>query len=276
MPDSVEGVALRAAETLRGGEPPTLVLPTLWYGYSPHHMAFKGTVTLRSETFLAVVADIAESVLSHGGRRIVLLNGHGGNVGSLDVVASRLGQAWRGRARIAAVTYFHLAAARAAEFRQSADGGMGHACEFETSLQLALHPELVDMAAAITCYPTLPSPRQSTDLFGTSLVRAYHDFRDLSPSGVLGDPGAGLGRQGGDHPARVRRGAGRVRARLRAVADLLSAGSALDPAPEQILDHEAPDDGDQRHRRQHGEEHARVQEAPGHVGVAGKRGHHHR
>ena len=186
--NSVEGVALRAAETLRGCEPPTLVLPTLWYGYSPHHMAFKGTVTLRSETFLAVVADIAESVLGHGCRRIVLLNGHGGNVGSLDVVASRLGQAWRGRARIAAVTYFHLVASRATEFRQSAAGGMGHACEFETSLQLVLHPELVDMAAAITCYPTLPSPRQSTDLFGTSVVRSYHDFRDLSPSGVLGDP----------------------------------------------------------------------------------------
>ena len=57
--NSVEGVALRAAERLRGSEPLTLVLPTLWYGYSPHHMAFKGTVTLRSETFLAVVADIA-------------------------------------------------------------------------------------------------------------------------------------------------------------------------------------------------------------------------
>src|SRR5262245_10371838 len=63
---SVEAVALRTAERLRGAEPLSLVLPTLWYGYSPHHMAFKGTVTLRSETFLAAVADIAESVLGHG------------------------------------------------------------------------------------------------------------------------------------------------------------------------------------------------------------------
>ena len=175
-------------KSLSGHEPPILVLPTLSYGHSPHHMAFKGTITLRSETFLAVVADVVESVLTHGARRVVMLNGHGGNVSALDVVASRLGQAWRGRARIAAVTYFHLAAPRAAEFRQSSPGGMGHACEFETSLQLVLHPELVDMAAAVTCYPELPSTRQSTDLFGTSLVRAYHDFRDLSPSGVLGDP----------------------------------------------------------------------------------------
>ena len=94
------------------------MLPTLWYGYSPHHLAFKGTVTLRSETFLAIVADIAEAVLGHGCRRLVLLNGYGGNVASLDVVASRLGHAWHERARIAAVTYFHLAAERAAEFRR--------------------------------------------------------------------------------------------------------------------------------------------------------------
>jgi creatinine amidohydrolase len=185
---SVEAVALRAAERRRGQEPPTLVLPTLFYGYSPHHMAFKGTVTLRSETFLAVVADIVESVLTHGARRVLILNGHGGNVASLEVVASRLGAAWHGRARIAAATYFHLVAGRAAEFRESAEGGMGHACEFETSMQLVLHPQLVDMTAATTCYPRLPSPRQSTDLFGSSSIRSYHDFHDLSPTGVLGDP----------------------------------------------------------------------------------------
>jgi creatinine amidohydrolase len=187
--DLAEAVALRAAAGLAGGAAPVLVLPTLWYGYSPHHMGFRGTVTLKSETFLQVVQDIAESVLAHGVRRVAIVNGHGGNMSSLDVVASRLGHAWHGRARIAVVTYFQLAGPRMAEFRESAPGGMGHACEFETSLQLALHPDLVRMEAAVRCYPTPPSPRQSTDLFGASLVRSYHDFKDLSPSGTLGDPG---------------------------------------------------------------------------------------
>ena len=186
--NSAEAVALRAAAGLEASERPVLVLPTLWYGYSPHHMAFAGTVTLRSETFLSVVQDVVDSVLAQGVRRAVILNGHGGNVSSLDVVASRLGHAWHGKARIVAVTYFHLAAARQDEFRESEMGGMGHACEFETSLQLAIHPELVDMKAAATCYPRPPSERQSTDLFGTSSVRSYHDFKDLSPTGTLGDP----------------------------------------------------------------------------------------
>jgi creatinine amidohydrolase len=186
--NSAEAVALRAAEGFVGAEHPILLLPPLWYGYSPHHMGFAGTVTLRSETFLGVVQDVVESVLSQGVRRIVLLNGHGGNVSSLDVVAARLGQAWHGKARIVAVTYFHLAAPRQGEVRQSAIGGMGHACEFETSIQLAIHADLVDMPAAVSCYPQPPSSRQSTDLFGTSVVRGYYDFKDLSPSGTLGDP----------------------------------------------------------------------------------------
>src|SRR5262245_31797351 len=77
--NSAEAVALRAAEGLGTSERPVLVLPTLWYGYSPHHTAFAGTVTLRSETFLAVVQDLVESVLTQGARRAVILNGHGGN-----------------------------------------------------------------------------------------------------------------------------------------------------------------------------------------------------
>jgi creatinine amidohydrolase len=186
--NSAEAVVLRAAEGFEVPEHPLLVLPTLWYGFSPHHMSFPGTITLRSETFLIAVQDIVESVLNQGVRRVVILNGHGGNVSSLDVVAARLGHAWHGRARIVALTYFHLAGPRQAEFRESSMGGMGHACEFETSVQLALHSNLVDMPAAVSCYPTPPSPRQSTDLFGSSQVRSYHDFKDLSPTGTLGDP----------------------------------------------------------------------------------------
>src|SRR4029450_7853709 len=97
--NSAAAVALRAAAGLETSERPVLVLPTLWYGYSPHHMPFAGTITLRSETFLSVVQDVLDSLLGQGVRRAVILNGHGGNVSSLDVGASRLGPRWRGRAR---------------------------------------------------------------------------------------------------------------------------------------------------------------------------------
>jgi creatinine amidohydrolase len=179
-------VAGKAAERA-GTDPPTVVLPPPWYGYSPHHMAFAGTVTLRARTFIDLVQDIAESVLLHGFRRLLLLNGHGGNVGIMDVVLSELGQRWHGRARIGGATYFQLVGHRQGEFRQSEPGGMGHACEFETSLMLHLHPEAVK-GPGVACYPQTGSAYRRTDLFGASLARGYSDFRDLSETGTFGDP----------------------------------------------------------------------------------------
>lgn len=186
-----EGAARQLAGTV-----PVLLLPPPWYGYSPHHMSFPGTVTLSSATFMAMVKDIAGSVLAHGFRRLALVNGHGGNVSVLDVVASDLGHAWHRRARIAAVTYFALVAHRAPEFRESAVGGMGHACEFETSLMLHLAGEAVRMERAQTCYPETNSPFLATDLFGRSLARTYIDFADLSATGTFGDPGLASAEKG--------------------------------------------------------------------------------
>ena len=75
-----ENVAVEAAKPL--GIP---VFPTMPFGLAPYHMAYPGTITLRVETLLAVFRDIINSVRSHGFRRIVIVNGHGGNspVGAL-------------------------------------------------------------------------------------------------------------------------------------------------------------------------------------------------
>jgi creatinine amidohydrolase len=151
-------------------------------------MRFAGTVTLRAETMMALVEDVADSVVTHGFRRLLLLNGHGGNNALIDVLAAKLGHRHYGRARIAALTYFQLARDAIAELRKSRTGGMGHACEFETAMMQHLRPELVEIARAETTYPDPGSPYLTTDLLGASAVRTYHDFGDLSPSGTLGDP----------------------------------------------------------------------------------------
>jgi creatinine amidohydrolase len=69
-----ERVAVDAAEPL--GVP---VFPVVSYGVSPYFMSFPGTVTLRVETFINVVRDIFDCLRSHGFRRILIVNGHGGN-----------------------------------------------------------------------------------------------------------------------------------------------------------------------------------------------------
>jgi creatinine amidohydrolase len=178
-------VSLAAAERLRGR---AVVLPPPWYGFSQHHMRFPGTVTLKAPTLLALVEDIAESLVAHGFRRLLVVNGHGGNVGLTDVLSSTLGHRFYRRARIACVTYFQLGREAIAKLRKSAPGGMGHACEFETAMMQAVRPDLVAIERAHVTYPDPGSAYLSTDLLGGSRVRTYLDFADLSETGTLGDP----------------------------------------------------------------------------------------
>src|SRR5687767_6283215 len=178
-------VSLEAA----GQMPPrVVVLPPPWYGFSQHHMRFPGTITLRPETMVALVEDIARSIVAHGFRRLVLVNGHGGNVGLIDVLSAKLGHEFYGRARVAGLTYFQLARDDIARLRLSSLGGMGHACEFETAMMQHVRPDLVVMERARVNYPNTGSAYVSTDLVAGSRVRTYYDFGDLSESGTLGDP----------------------------------------------------------------------------------------
>jgi creatinine amidohydrolase len=178
-------LATEAAARLTGR---VAVLPPPWYGFSLHHMRFAGTVTLSAETMLALVEDIVGSVVAHGFRRILILNGHGGNGGIIDVLASKLGNRHYRSARIASLTYFHLARETIAELRESRLGGMGHACEFETAMMQHVRPDLVHIEKATIMYPDPGSSYLTTDLLGGSAVRTYLDFGDLSPTGTLGDP----------------------------------------------------------------------------------------
>jgi len=82
---AAEAVARRVAEAMQ-----ILVAPTVKYGVSPHHMAFKGTVSLMPDTMILLISDIIESLVAHGFRRIVFINGHGGNISSIKIAMERL------------------------------------------------------------------------------------------------------------------------------------------------------------------------------------------
>jgi creatinine amidohydrolase len=188
-----DGLCLAAAERL---SPHVLVLPSPWYGYSPHHMRFPGSITLRGETLAALVADIVGSVVIHGFRRVVLVNGHGGNANLIGVMTASLGSEHYGKARIAGLTYFHLAAEEIVRLRTSRKGGTGHAGEFETAMMQHLRPGLVRIDQATSIYPETGTPYLSTDLVEGSQVSTYQDFADLSPTGTLGDPSLASHEQG--------------------------------------------------------------------------------
>lgn len=121
-----------------------LVTPPLWMGLAEHHMAHAGTLTHSLDGFRTAIAELCSSLDRQGIRRILLLNGHGGNVAAIRVVAESLARA--SKAIIVETTYFRLAAAEFTKILEH-QTHIQHACEAETSMVLALRPDLVDMEA---------------------------------------------------------------------------------------------------------------------------------
>jgi creatinine amidohydrolase len=163
-----------------------LVAPTLAFGSSGHHMAFAGTLTLTAGTFLAVVGDLCGDLAQHGFRRLLVVNGHGGNSALVREAVQQLAN--RAPVLAAAVDYWALAREKAGDVRDSPAGGMAHACEFETSLMLHLRPESVRQELVRR---EIPEPRfasERIDLISSGTVAAGWRTDDLSSSGVLGAP----------------------------------------------------------------------------------------
>jgi creatinine amidohydrolase len=180
----VEAVALGTARAMatQGGR--ALVLPTLWMGISEHHMSFGGTVTLDAATFIAVLGQVCRAVARHGFRRIVLLNGHGGNEWAMRVAADELTPALG--FPVVAMTYWNVAAAAIAEVL-TAQSRLLHACEAETSLMLTLRPGVVAMDRAP---PAQPLPDEGPG------AHRWRTLAEVSSVGVIGEPRAASAEKG--------------------------------------------------------------------------------
>ena len=132
---------------------------------------------------MALVEDIVGSVVSHGFRRILIVNGHGGNDGVIDVLASTLGHRTTARRGSPRLTYFQLAREAIAELRESRARRHGPCLRVRDGDDAA-HPAGAGGDRAGRGRP-IPIPARAyltTDLLGGSAVRTYHDFGDLSPT----------------------------------------------------------------------------------------------
>lgn len=179
-------VANRGAE-LVAEEVPILVTPPVWSGLSPHHMTFGGTFTLEVGTMLAVLRDLAASVIDNGFDAVFFLNGHGGNMSLLGTAITKIGREFPDT-QVLGLTYFQLAEPYVDGIRESDVGGMSHGGEFETSLMLHVHPELVDCDGAEATYMDDPYDLRRQDLFEGGPLSLYRTFDEYSESGAIGDP----------------------------------------------------------------------------------------
>jgi creatinine amidohydrolase len=151
-------------------------------------MPFGGTFTLDFATFFALLRCLCQSLATHGFRRIFLLNGHGGNRFALRVVVDELSHELG--AALATATYWEPAAGAIARILEQ-QPGVQHACEAETSMVLALRPELVDESrfaeAKFSEAPYLVSQRGG---------HVWRPFAGRTPTGVIGDPTAASAEKG--------------------------------------------------------------------------------
>ena len=156
-------------------------------------MAFSGTVSLRRETFEAVVLDYVGSLARHGFRRILIIPSHGGNFEPLGAMKDRLQEA-AGDAEVMAYTDL-VAVIRL--WRRCADLATGwgervggHADLAETSIMLSLHPDLVRMELAENGFLA-----ELSDEVITRILR--EGFDSVTPNGILGDARGATAELGG-------------------------------------------------------------------------------
>jgi creatinine amidohydrolase len=137
-------VAHRFAQAVaREVHPRAVVTPPLAFGFSHHHAGFKGTLTLEPETVIAVCVDLARSLHRDGLSHLLFVNGHNGNMGVLNVAATKIRYALGLKTAVS----FYFAQAADAVRAHGQTARFGHACEIETSVVLHLAPELVREAA---------------------------------------------------------------------------------------------------------------------------------
>ncbi|WP_354440930.1 creatininase family protein [Ottowia thiooxydans] len=170
-----------------------LVTPPMHVGWSPHHLAYPGALTLRPETLTAMLVDVCESLIYHGFKKIVLVNGNRiSNLPPMEIAAAKV--------RFSTGAYVSLIdvglIARQEVSRICTVGENGHGGDSETSFMLHWKPELVDMTRAVKGhsggsgpFATMPMPCEPPFDVNVLSVRptAEEYGRASAPEGIGGD-----------------------------------------------------------------------------------------
>lgn len=158
---------------------PIVVTPTLWVGLAEHHMAFGGTLTVSLSTYHAVLQDLCRSIGRAGFKKVLIINGHGGNIAALSAFTTEL--TLELDMPIASTEIYTLAheSGRYKEVLEDQQG-VQHACEAETSMMMAAFNDCVRS-------DNLPKAHGPMAVPGGTALRIWKSFKEFTPSGVRGD-----------------------------------------------------------------------------------------
>lgn len=169
----------------------TILLPMSTYGFSNHHGDFPGSLNVEPSLLLQYIIGIGLDLANHGFRRLLLTNSHGSNIPIVNIAQNRINYLSEGKILCAATSYLDGETSDDAieEVRESVyPGGMGHACELETSIMLEIRPELVHMERAKKDidYPIVPGILHMDWCDGPLVFMPY--WSTISTTGTAGDP----------------------------------------------------------------------------------------
>lgn len=169
-----------------------LVAPTFNIGMAQHHLAFPGTISLRPSTFIAAIGDWCRSLGAHGFSKIYFLNGHGGNVPTIEAAFSELyaEASFAGRPRGFALklkNWWDLPGVHALANKQFPTGHGSHATPSEIAVTQWAYPDSIKAA------------NYAPQIAPTGPIREALDFRARYADGRMGsDPGQATPEKGGE------------------------------------------------------------------------------
>jgi creatinine amidohydrolase len=160
---------------------PVAVLPGLWLGLSEHHLPFGGTISVDYAAYRAILESIVRSLRALGFARLLIVNGHGGNVDPLAVASRELAVAYD--IPIVATTPWFLGREKMADIFE-VDSGPKHACEGETSVMMAVAGDIVKADKLDEAMQQAPTPVHAPSGFSR-----FYSFSERAPiTGTWGDP----------------------------------------------------------------------------------------
>ena len=172
------------------------LLPVLWAGCSHHHFGFPGTVSLSSETYIRVLQDLATSLMVSGFKKIVFLNGHGGNIIPYTEAIYRLSQEPHNGEKpwVVATSYWSLPSSTP-DFMESPK--LTHACEWETSMMLHLRADWVKQEKAKGYRVERNSKFYDPLGYKRTVITTGETFAEMTPNGAMGNPELATAAKGG-------------------------------------------------------------------------------
>jgi creatinine amidohydrolase len=175
-----------------------LRVPTLPYGVSMHRAQFPGTTSVDGRAWEDFVVESVGWFVERGFDKFYLINGHGGNHSFLVNAVKYAGDRWPHI--FCATSFLHLTGSgykQVQRLRESVfPGGLGHACELETSFMLHLRPDLVHMERAVDETDFVTTPEYYMDWIEGGALIANPPWTDDTLTGAYGQPSVATAEKG--------------------------------------------------------------------------------